>query len=365
MVCWLCGVLSSVSLIVNKTAIYVRVMEICLQLLDANVMATKRDIYYRDVALFKHQRTVDAVVEDLACTLGIPRSSLNVVASSKGLIYGNLRLLMKDGSVVDCLESSEQGGLIPPSESISAIETDAQFVLVAEKEATFRTLLQLRVAEKYGPCVIMTGKGYPDVSTRMLVKRLSEFKAELTQHSDMHAAFFSVSSSSQVDDGFEDGHFGNPWLDSQVHVHQTVSMDFEDSGIFQPDPAGIAVEMFPEPIEQIKDRGVLPPSLIDGHGAPQWSQGNTSAIPIYALVDCDPHGLEIFLCYKSGSKAMAFDRDNLACPSLHWLGVRPSDWSNPRYGIDTEALLPLTPRDRRKALGMLKRPYVRDCPDIR
>jgi DNA topoisomerase VI subunit A len=38
-----------------------------------------RDMYYRQPELFVKQSVVDRYVDDLACTLGISRSQLNVV----------------------------------------------------------------------------------------------------------------------------------------------------------------------------------------------------------------------------------------------------------------------------------------------
>jgi meiotic recombination protein SPO11 len=102
-------------------ACFLRVVELVLDGLIEDVIATKRDIYYRDVSLFRKQQTVDTVklislssianlrssfvpprlqqiIEDLAASLMVRRSDLNVVATSKGLFSGGLTLHMKDGS---------------------------------------------------------------------------------------------------------------------------------------------------------------------------------------------------------------------------------------------------------------------------
>lgn len=51
------------------------------------------------------------------------------------------------------------------------------------------------------------------------------------------------------------------------------------------------------------------------------------SIPVLCLVDADPHGLHIFLNYRSGSKKMAFDDANLVAPRLQWIGVDAQDMS--------------------------------------
>ncbi|KAJ1566524.1 Meiotic recombination protein W68, partial [Cladochytrium tenue] len=73
-----------------------------------------------------------------------------------------------------------------------------------------------------------------------------------------------------------------------------------------------------------------------------------STLPVYALVDGDPHGIHIYMCYKFGSQALAHDTARLATPSLCWVGLRPSDPT-----VSRDRMLELTPRDRSLALSVL------------
>ena len=81
--------------------------------------------------------------------------------------------------------------------------------------------------------------------------------------------------------------------------------------------------------------------------------------PIYALTDCDPHGLSILSTYAHGSSALAHENANLAVPDMRWLGVRLQDvietQSCSEEGVDSEVagILSLTPRDRKLARNML------------
>ncbi|KAF9808925.1 hypothetical protein IEO21_07690 [Rhodonia placenta] len=62
------------------------------------VPTTKRDIYYKDVRLFKSQAVVDRLVDDVAATLDVGRADLFVRASSKGLIAAcGLTMHLKEG----------------------------------------------------------------------------------------------------------------------------------------------------------------------------------------------------------------------------------------------------------------------------
>ncbi|XP_044068473.1 meiotic recombination protein SPO11 isoform X2 [Siniperca chuatsi] len=89
---------------------------------------------------------------------------------------------------------------------------------------------------------------------------------------------------------------------------------------------------------------------------------DTLHIPIFALVDADPHGIEIMCIYKYGSVAMSFEAHSLTVPSVMWLGLLPSDLQ--RLRVPEAALIPLTKRDESKLSSLLKRPYLTSEPDM-
>ncbi|EKM54341.1 uncharacterized protein PHACADRAFT_96783, partial [Phanerochaete carnosa HHB-10118-sp] len=157
-----------------------RTVELMHEALVTGVPTTKRlvDMYYKDVPLFGSQVVVDKLVDDIAATLSVGRADLNVRASSKGLVSGRgltMHLYEEDSITVSTSEST----LIPVSEEIERfeVEDDLSWVLVVEKEAVFQTLCRLNLAEHSrlpGPGLLITGKGYPDVATRQLVRTLSD-----------------------------------------------------------------------------------------------------------------------------------------------------------------------------------------------
>ncbi|KAL0779992.1 hypothetical protein CaCOL14_004476 [Colletotrichum acutatum] len=120
-----------------------RIMQLSLSALTEGRLITKRNIYYQDTDLFKRQSIVDNLVDDLAFTLSLGREDLGIVAASKGLVSGPI-ILRSRTSEVDA-SSSEHGVLIPSARSVSEIDFGpAQWVLVIEKEATYRTLASAR-----------------------------------------------------------------------------------------------------------------------------------------------------------------------------------------------------------------------------
>ncbi|ORX57682.1 hypothetical protein BCR36DRAFT_409157 [Piromyces finnis] len=58
--------------------IFVSILQLLQSFLKNNIIVTKRDIYYRNVTLYKSQITVNNIINDISCSLGVPHSSLNI-----------------------------------------------------------------------------------------------------------------------------------------------------------------------------------------------------------------------------------------------------------------------------------------------
>ncbi|KAF2728244.1 meiosis-specific topoisomerase Spo11 [Polyplosphaeria fusca] len=140
-----------------KFTVLVRMLEIVHASLIDDVVVTKRqvmfergsggcpdlfsDIYYRDPDLFMKQSVVDRYVDDLACTLNISRSQLNV------------------GVLVPKLHKGDKLHL-----------DDVEVILILEKEATFRSLLtSSHWSRMISHTLVLTAKGYPDLATRQFL----------------------------------------------------------------------------------------------------------------------------------------------------------------------------------------------------
>ena len=158
---------------VRKTAIMTRVLSLVHEVTTKGIHVTKRDLFYTDVKLFKKQEESDAVLDDAACMLGCPRSCLNVVAADKGLVVGRLQF-REDGDLIDCTRMGVTGKAIPAYiDKITEIRSDAEFVLLVEKDAAYNRLAEDRFYNQF-PCILITGKGQPDVATRMFLSRIKQ-----------------------------------------------------------------------------------------------------------------------------------------------------------------------------------------------
>uniref|UniRef100_A0A7S4B373 DNA topoisomerase (ATP-hydrolyzing) n=1 Tax=Chrysotila carterae TaxID=13221 RepID=A0A7S4B373_CHRCT len=155
----------------RKTAVTTRVMQLVVELCTKGIHVTKRDLFYTDVKLFKQQTESDDVIDDVACMVGCTRSSLNVVAAEKGVVVGRV-IFDDDGDTIDCTKMGVGGKAIPPSiDRVTNVRGDAQFVLLIEKDAAFMRLAEDRFYNAY-PCVIISGKGQPDVATRLFLNKV-------------------------------------------------------------------------------------------------------------------------------------------------------------------------------------------------
>lgn len=52
------------------------------------------------------------------------------------------------------------------------LRTSAKYVLIIEKDAIFKRLLEEGFHKKYLPCILITGGGMPDLATRMLLHKI-------------------------------------------------------------------------------------------------------------------------------------------------------------------------------------------------
>ncbi|GBM06454.1 Meiotic recombination protein SPO11, partial [Araneus ventricosus] len=140
----------------RKLVRFLHVLTKIHKLIKTNSYRTKRELFYEDVNLFKTQKALDDILDDIACLLKTPKIKLHVLTTSKGCISGNLRYKESDGSYIDCSESN-QGVLISNDvDSISYIQSDARFILVVEKSAVFQMLLDCNITKLLHPCIMIT-----------------------------------------------------------------------------------------------------------------------------------------------------------------------------------------------------------------
>ncbi|XP_055377341.1 uncharacterized protein LOC129609453 [Condylostylus longicornis] len=226
-----------------------------LKRLLAGITCTLRELYYQDPELCQDPIHLTKALHDICCLLQCTPWELGIHSSSKGLVCGSLLISILDNIIIDCSIFQMSGFLLPKAtETIDIIDCNAEFILLVEKDTIFDKLIQQKIFNKINKeFILITGKGYPDINTRLLLRKIL----------------------------------------------------------------------------------------------------NKYNIPVYALMDADPYGIEIMLTYSYGSKELSFMSHCLACPEIQWIGVLPSEIE--LLGIPS---IQLTNEDKIRINDLLKRPYL-------
>nr|KJB13870.1 hypothetical protein B456_002G099100 [Gossypium raimondii] len=152
---------------VHRIDVLLRVLLIVQQLLQENKHASKRDIYYMHPLIFSDQSVVDRAINDICILLQCSRHNLNVVSVGNGLVMGWLRFF-EAGRKFDCINSPNT---VRMGERSLNLVSAALYILVVEKESVFQRLENDKFCSK-NRCIVITGRGYPDVPTRRFLRLL-------------------------------------------------------------------------------------------------------------------------------------------------------------------------------------------------
>ncbi|KAK6111254.1 Type IIB DNA topoisomerase family protein [Brugia pahangi] len=132
---------------------------------------TKRDLFYEQKNLFGEQRNLDSCINRICCWLGMDPTSGYLLSSGHGLVIGQLKICRSTG-MVDC---SLKAALIDDF-SDANLFTTSQCILVVEKDATFQKLIGEGFLKLFPSTLLVTGRGYPDIATRILLNKLSNLQ---------------------------------------------------------------------------------------------------------------------------------------------------------------------------------------------
>ncbi|XP_057443873.1 DNA topoisomerase 6 subunit A-like [Lotus japonicus] len=123
---------------------------------------TKREVFYLDPVTFQNQDASDAVIDDIACMVCCTRVSLNIVAAQRGTVIRSLTFSDRE-KTIDCMRIEGGTHILPRVHELEFIRS--------EKHAIFCRLIQNKFNTRLR-CIIVTFMGYPDVSTRLFVRRM-------------------------------------------------------------------------------------------------------------------------------------------------------------------------------------------------
>lgn len=164
----------------NTSRSFVLMMNVLLEVyknMQQNSSCTKREIYYKNKDMFKTQESVNRSVNSICTMLDVQEQDLGVMASAKGLIVGDIKMVFSNDDIVDCIRVQQ----VPQNVSdIKNFITNAEFVLIVEKDTVFQKFLNDPLGREFlANTVMITAKGYPDISTRLLVKRINDLLVDI------------------------------------------------------------------------------------------------------------------------------------------------------------------------------------------
>ena len=199
----------------------------CKKLLEQKQHTTTsiRDLYYilkrtlanSDENTFEEQEESDPLIEDIEAAMNTLRENLHLHAEQKGSLVGPLILREpKFNTESDCTKLGASGYGIPSicePDTVELVSTEADFVLVVEKDAVWQRLNEDRFWRKY-KCIVITGKGQPDRGTRRMINRLhKELKLPIYVCTDADAwgyYIYSVIKQGSINLSFVSDRLGTP-----------------------------------------------------------------------------------------------------------------------------------------------------------
>jgi meiotic recombination protein SPO11 len=158
----------------------------CHELLQhGRITATLREVYYYFCTHFRSQSECNAIIQHVCDLLRVQRVTLGILASPKGWWSGCLTILDKATNQVvaqgrDTHQSSSHGIAITgtPIEAwrheYTLQAADAKCIVVIESEGVYSRLAEERFWMTRYPCILVTGKGFPDFATRTWVQYLQQ-----------------------------------------------------------------------------------------------------------------------------------------------------------------------------------------------
>ena len=161
----------------------------CKELLEAGKTTSIRDLYYitkhtigdTRQNTFDEQEESDPIIEDLEVTIDALREEMNLFASNRGAMVGDLTLVY-GGDTIDLRRLGTGGWSVPSIVEDNVIQfkkCDAEMILLVEKDAVWRRLNEDKFWRKY-KAILIHGQGMASRGVRRLLSRMvNELKLPL------------------------------------------------------------------------------------------------------------------------------------------------------------------------------------------
>lgn len=151
--------------------------------------STVRDVFYSNVELYQKQTRVNYWLQLIASNFKLSSiNKLNIVPAQKGLIFSSIHLSIDDSiilkpGIINLVPYINNNSRITMYDKTYKFERKVQ-VKIYEKEAIFNKIVQnysnntQNFQSLLSENIFITGKGYPDNITKLLIERLSNCLVE-------------------------------------------------------------------------------------------------------------------------------------------------------------------------------------------
>lgn len=121
-------------------------------------MFVYRELYYQNINFMRNHRQISSNMNLISRILDVGLWELGVFNTSKGLVYGDLKIIFENGEIMNCnvaggielsfthkellIDKLILGTLVPQTvDNIVRFDTKAEFILIVEKDTIFQKLL--------------------------------------------------------------------------------------------------------------------------------------------------------------------------------------------------------------------------------
>ncbi|MBN2566989.1 DNA topoisomerase IV subunit A [Candidatus Woesearchaeota archaeon] len=160
-----------------------RMMALSKDLVSADDIATKREVYYVsknwDECRFNEQAESDNVMDDIEAMLMMNREQMGFIPEEKGgAVAGRLTVIDKDPETgkeikIDCTKMGSGAYSIPNSVEELQFETKADFILAIETAGMHQRLVKHLFWKKKN-CILISLGGVPTRACRRFIRRLAD-----------------------------------------------------------------------------------------------------------------------------------------------------------------------------------------------
>ena len=159
----------------------------CHRFLAEDLHTTIRGLFYQlkfslgedvDESIFSEQAESNPLIEDLEVAIGVKREELNLNATRRGVLAGNVKVVDTSGGErieMDCSKTGRTGWSIPSDvdNDIEFVDVKARYVIVVEKDAIWQRLNEDKFWRKEN-CILLTPQGQATRGTRRLIRKLAD-----------------------------------------------------------------------------------------------------------------------------------------------------------------------------------------------